>query len=376
MGRPHPCIFKIEEGRGGDGSLLTPLCYEPSLVTRHLRDDGATATSTVPGSPPRRIDTDKAEILLLKAHPIVASHLSSARYTLDNGILTPEQRAFYEDNGFIAIKGLVADEDLERYRDRFERICRREVTVPGIMIMRDIAIAKSKIAAQDQSSVTKVQDFQQDPILFMYCQLPEILQYVECFAGPDITAIHSMLINKPPDTGLKTSRHPLHQDLHFFPFEPADRIVCAWTAMQHIDRENGTLVVLPGTHKGDLKPHAYPEWEVREGGVNKLYHAVRDFDPATPRLHLTMEKGDTVFFHPLLIHGSGMNRTDGFRKAISCHFVSGQCHYIDVKGTSRENTEEEIIGMYRHNFDKDAKPSLIDVWHWKARLVKGRTLQL
>ncbi|CAM9636533.1 unnamed protein product [Lampetra planeri] len=28
-----------------------------------------------------------------------------------------------------------------------------------------------------------------------------ILQYVECFAGPDITAIHSMLINKSPDTG-------------------------------------------------------------------------------------------------------------------------------------------------------------------------------
>ncbi|CAM9552732.1 unnamed protein product [Lampetra fluviatilis] len=109
-------------------------------------------------------------------------------------------------------------------------------------------------------------------------------------------------------TRLKTSRHPLHQDLHFFPFEPADRIECAWTAMQPIDLENGTLVVLPGTHKGDLKPHAYP------GGVNKLYHAVLDFDPATPRFHLTMEKGDTVFFHPLLIHGSGMNRTDGFRK--------------------------------------------------------------
>lgn len=63
-------------------------------------------------------------------------------------------------------------------------------------------------------------------------------------------------------TGKKTSRHPMHQDLHYFPFRPADRIVCSWTAMQQINRENGCLVVVPGTHKGELLPHEYPKWEV------------------------------------------------------------------------------------------------------------------
>ena len=72
--------------------------------------------------------------------------------------------------------------------------------------------------------------------------------YVEAFTGPNIRAMHPMLINKPPDSGKMTSRHPLHQDLHYFPFRPADRIVCAWTAMEHIDDKNGCLVVLPGTH--------------------------------------------------------------------------------------------------------------------------------
>lgn len=50
-----------------------------------------------------------------------------------------------------------------------------------------------------------------------------------------------------------------------------------------------------------------------------MYHGVRNYDPDHPRVHLEMEKGDTVFFHPLLIHGSGMNQTKGFRK------VSGTC---------------------------------------------------
>lgn len=45
-----------------------------------------------------------------------------------------------------------------------------------------------------------------------------------------------------------------------------------------------------------------------------MYHGVRNYDPELPRVHLEMEKGDTVFFHPLLIHGSGMNQTQGYRK--------------------------------------------------------------
>lgn len=47
-----------------------------------------------------------------------------------------------------------------------------------------------------------------------------------------------------------------------------------------------------------------------------MYHGVRNYDPQHPRVHLEMEKGDTVFFHPLLIHGSGMNQTQGFRKVL------------------------------------------------------------
>ena len=62
--------------------------------------------------------------------------------------------------------------------------------------------------------------------------------------------------------GTKTSRHPMHQDLHYFPFRPAERIVCSWTAMEKVNRANGCLVVIPGSHKRELQQHVYPEWEV------------------------------------------------------------------------------------------------------------------
>ncbi|KAG5267643.1 hypothetical protein AALO_G00224010 [Alosa alosa] len=303
----------------------------------------------------------------------VSYHLpQTLRYTLDTDYLSPEQRVAYEEDGFILIKNLVSEEDIDQFRAEFERICKREVKVPGLVVMRDVAISKSEFMP-DQKAVSKLQDFQEDPELFRYCALPQILKYVQCFTGPNVMAMHTMLINKPPDAGKKTSRHPMHQDLHYFPFRPADRIVCAWTAMERVTRQNGCLVVLPGTHKGTLQEHDYPEWE---GGVNKMYHGVRNYDSNHPRVHLEMEKGDTVFFHPLLIHGSGMNQTQGFRKAISCHYASADCYYIDVRGTTQENIAKEVHEIAEKKYGVDDSVTFEDTWAVRGRLVHGERTSL
>jgi len=212
--------------------------------------------------------------------------------------------------------------------------------------MRDISL-KDKVDIPAERRVNKIQDIAYDEVLSRYVGSPAVLDVVENFTGPNVTAVHTMLINKPPDSGSLTSRHPWHQDLHYFPFRPADRVVAAWTAMEKIDDRNGCLVAFPGTHKaGTLHRHEYPEWE---GGVNKSYHGVQGVDDWR-KVELHMEKGDTVFFHPLLIHGSGErfhansneshlipgpNRTDRFRKAISAHYASADCYFINVKGTSQ-----------------------------------------
>ncbi|KAF6025709.1 PHYH [Bugula neritina] len=292
---------------------------------------------------------------------------SKYRYTLDNPLLSQEQRQFYEDNGYLVVKNLVPSEPLQDYVDHFQKICQGEASAPLLVVMRDVAIAKSEFVPGEKA-VTKIQSFQNYEPLFDYCRTPEILKYVECFCGADIMAVHTMLINKPPDPGTKTSRHPLHQDLNYFPFRPADRIVCAWTAMEKVTRANGCLVVLPGTHKEPLKKHTYPDWE---GGVNKLYYGIQDYDPSLPKIHVEMEKGDTVFFHPLIIHGSGANKTTGFRKAISCHYASSKCHFINSNETVSPETGHEILQLARKRVGDDVTITLPDVWKLQSRLVQG-----
>ncbi|XP_010155587.1 PREDICTED: phytanoyl-CoA dioxygenase, peroxisomal-like, partial [Eurypyga helias] len=121
------------------------------------------------------------------------------RYTLESDVLTTEQRQFYEDNGYLLVKKLVSDEDIERFRKEFTRICKKEVNLPGLMIMKDESLRAQY--GQSEKIVNKVQDFQEDKELFRYCTLPEVLRYVECFTGPNIMAMHTMLINKLPDSG-------------------------------------------------------------------------------------------------------------------------------------------------------------------------------
>ncbi|KGL77002.1 Phytanoyl-CoA dioxygenase, peroxisomal, partial [Tinamus guttatus] len=296
------------------------------------------------------------------------------RYTLNNNLLTTEQRQFYEENGYLVIRKLVSDEDIERFRKEFIRICNKEVKPLGAMIMKD-QVRRSQ-SAPAEKAVNKVQDFQEDEELFRYCTLPQVLRYVECFTGPNIMAMHTMLINKLPDSDKQTFLHPMHQDLHYFPFRPAERIVCAWTAMERAHRDNGCLVVLPGTHTEPLRPHGYPEGQVEPcGGVNKLFHGILDLDENSPRVHVVMEKGDTVFFHPLLIHGSGVNKTSGFRKSISCHFASSECHYIDVKNTVQEDIEKEVVEQARAKFNVTSV-DLKDIWSFRARLVQGERMNL
>lgn len=295
----------------------------------------------------------------------------SYEYTCDsNNILTEEQRIFYERNGYLVIRRLVPSHKIKNFKNRFEEIIQdKDIKIPGLMVMRDIAVSK-RFDMPPHMAVNKLQDFQEDPILFEYCILPEILHYLPGFIGQNIMAMHTMLINKPPDPGTDTSRHPMHQDLHYFPFRPANKIICSWTAMQKVDRDNGCLAVIPGSHKTKLLNHTYPNWK---SGVNKMYHGVEDYDPNMPRDFLEMEEGDTVFFHPLLIHGSGANKTRGFRKAISCHYASSSCEYINVEGTNQENIANEVMALAEKRLgEKLTGVKYHDIWRFRSRLVKGQ----
>ena len=236
----------------------------------------------------------------------------------EDPILSDEMLDSYREQGFVVVRDLIGEADCERWIQRLADIVEGRVeAAPDMLIMKDIMVAKGSVSAgSPMEAIAKLQDYEQDPVLDTYTTNEGILDCVERIIGHDVMTIHTMLINKPPNVD---GRHPLHQDLLYFPFRPADSIVATLTALEPVTRKNGCLVVVPGSHLGDLRRHENPDWEYLNGG----YFGAEDVDDLKARrVHLAMDPGDTVFFHPILLHGSGRNRTDNFRRAISAHYAN------------------------------------------------------
>ncbi len=233
--------------------------------------------------------------------------------------LTPEQQEAYWRDGYVVVKGLYTDRELTAWHARVRELARGE-TAPSenMVLVRDIEVAKgSKHFDDSEQYVCKINFFEHDPVLMQYGRNAALLDAIEDLLGDDITFVNSMCITKPPEVD---ARHPLHQDLLYFGFRPPDAMLGTWTALDPVTRENGCLAVVPGSHKGKLLEHEMPDWDF----VNAGYLGAKGFD-TSQRVHLPMDRGDTLLLHSLLIHGSGTNRTEGFRRIISAHFAQSGC---------------------------------------------------
>ncbi len=229
------------------------------------------------------------------------------------------QREQYRRHGYVVCRGLLDTSEVARLNERFLDFASARVEPPGRMIvMRDIMVVKGAVEPETPvHGINKIMNLEADETLYAFATNPAILAVAENLIGEDIYSITTNVFNKPPRID---GRHPLHQDLRYFRIRPANKIVGVWTALTPSTRETGCLSVIPGTHEGDLLEHASPDWEY----VNHAFFGV-DVDRSN-RTHIEMEPGDTFFFHPLLVHGSGSNTTDQFRRAISVHYASNECH--------------------------------------------------
>ena len=102
--------------------------------------------------------------------------------------LTAEQIKQYNEQGFFVIRGLLDADELEEFRERFREIVAGTVDKGNMLVMRDIVLAKQKPGevAKDERQVTKIQDWQDDKVLFKYCKHPRVIRYMKAICGENV----------------------------------------------------------------------------------------------------------------------------------------------------------------------------------------------
>jgi ectoine hydroxylase-related dioxygenase (phytanoyl-CoA dioxygenase family) len=208
-------------------------------------------------------------------------------------MLTAEQRAFYNENGYLLVKGLLRRDEAAALREEAHALIER------LAARRSVdATWGSARKAVEQAKDTKLlhcHDVQFYAAPFSRLIMEERLTGVAAgiIGSPNVQLHHNKLFIKPPEKG---SPFPMHQDYPFFPHQHHSMIA----AIIHFDDapvEKGCVRVVPGSHK--LGPIEHQE----AGG----WHLPFDQYPLDAAVPCPADAGDALFFSYLTIHGSGVN---------------------------------------------------------------------
>ncbi len=213
----------------------------------------------------------------------------------------------YLTHGFVIFKSLLSVDECDQIVERAYELHRRE-SIPGCF--------SSNPDADDPLQIypRMMHPHRVHPLPLHILKHPKIVDRLEIFLGGPAVGLQTMIYWKPP----QALGQALHQDDFYLQTQPGS-CIAAWIALEKIDAGNGALIVCPGSH---IEPIL--KMDKTDPTLSFTHTAVKPKPIYTTQM-IEMEKGDTLFFHGRLIHGSLPNcSTDRFRKSFICHYIPKQ----------------------------------------------------
>jgi ectoine hydroxylase-related dioxygenase (phytanoyl-CoA dioxygenase family) len=140
---------------------------------------------------------------------------------------------------------------------------------------------------------------------------PIMAEICRATLGADAYFFFDQYVVKGPDKGLAFS---WHQDSGYVvgnggPADHAPYLTC-WCPLDDSTEENGTVRLIPGSHKGGIRPHD------RLSGSNDLAVA-----PGEEGVAIEVPAGSVVAFSSLTLHATGGNATDTARRVYLAQYT-------------------------------------------------------
>jgi phytanoyl-CoA hydroxylase len=235
--------------------------------------------------------------------------------------LNTEQKAQFQRDGFLAVRGLFSTQEIEALREHYMTM-QREALDPQSPLR-----AHYKPLSLEEAGGDKLKHFPRimQPARFdeksRAYMLDERLGAVltQLFEEPPLAA-QSMLYFKPP--GAKGQA--LHQDNFYLNVSPGT-CIAAWLSLDAADEENGGMFMVPGSHQLPvLCPHL--------ADMEKSFTTEEvDIPTGMEAVQVPLDAGDVLFFTGSVIHGSYPNvAKERFRRAFICHYVGDSTHAMNA----------------------------------------------
>ena len=140
------------------------------------------------------------------------------------------------------------------------------------------------------------------PIFDKVVHNSKILDAVESIIGKNILVAGTTLFIKDPD---KKGFVSFHQDAKYIGFEPHNWVT-VWLAITDANEENGCMRMWSGSHKEKIKNHkdTYDKDNLLTRGQTVQNVPI---EKTTPNI---LKAGQLSLHHPMIIHGSGPNKSN------------------------------------------------------------------
>ncbi|WP_224703238.1 phytanoyl-CoA dioxygenase family protein [Devosia aquimaris] len=226
--------------------------------------------------------------------------------------LTDAQRADFQRDGFLAVRGLFSAAEIDEIRDTFMAEAANG-PVPGLSDLPRGAVAGNDPLSRFPRMMHphKHADKAVGQLAMRHMLDPRLEPILADLLGEEPYACQSMFYFKPPGA----RGQDLHQDNFYLRVKPGT-CMAAWVAVDDADAGNGGMMCVPETSGLDI---ACPEQ-----ADPKLFFTSEHVEPPpglTPQM-MELKAGDVLFFNGSVIHGSTPNTsTDRFRRSLIFHYV-------------------------------------------------------
>ncbi|HEX2034010.1 MAG TPA: phytanoyl-CoA dioxygenase family protein [Chloroflexota bacterium] len=232
--------------------------------------------------------------------------------------LEPAQKAAFERDGYLVVRGLYSPHEIAEMRERFNRIvCAPETAHKGLRFSYEPAeeLAKRPVDPNNPRGVWLIMDTPlADDYWFDQIREPRIVNIMGDLLGPDVNFFNGKARLKPPGY---VNRQGWHQD---WPYErhTTPDLAAAIVYLDDTGPGEGATRVVPGSHRRGEWPHderkSIPDEAVEEPGVE-----------------LVAQAGDVAFIHVMVVHRAGDNPSERSRSAIINEYKSAAAKPLEYQ---------------------------------------------
>lgn len=271
-------------------------------------------------------------------------------------MISNQQRADYNDHGYLVLERFVESAECDRLRVRAEELVREFDPAEVVSIfstheqtrLTDEYFLTSgdkirfffeenafhpdgTLKYEKEKSINKIGHalHDLDPVFNRFSRSPKLKELAAAIGHEKSYLLQSMYIFKQPNIGGEVT---CHQDSTFLYTDPID-IAGLWFALEDATVDNGCLWALPGGHQHGLKSR----WRRSQNGGMEFEVFDRSPWPTDGLVPLEVPKGSLILLHGLLPHCSFENRSARSRHAYTLHLIGANVNYPVDNWLQRSN---------------------------------------